>query len=44
MDDVGCNGNESALSEHGGWGEHDCGDGENAGVTCSGKGSAGFLL
>ncbi|XP_068280286.1 CD5 antigen-like [Nyctibius grandis] len=38
LDDVGCNGTESALSDctHRGWGEHNCVDGEEAGVTCSG--------
>ncbi|XP_042645123.1 scavenger receptor cysteine-rich type 1 protein M130-like, partial [Tyto alba] len=38
MDDVGCNGTESALSDctHGGWGEHDCVHILDAGVVCSG--------
>ncbi|XP_050767074.1 scavenger receptor cysteine-rich type 1 protein M130-like [Gymnogyps californianus] len=38
MDDVGCNGTESALSDckHAGWGEHDCVHTIDAGVTCSG--------
>ncbi|XP_068280339.1 scavenger receptor cysteine-rich domain-containing group B protein-like [Nyctibius grandis] len=38
LDDVGCTGTESALSDctHRGWGEHSCVDGEEAGVTCSG--------
>ncbi|XP_064894307.1 scavenger receptor cysteine-rich type 1 protein M130-like [Columba livia] len=38
IDDIACNGTESALSDctHAGWGEHDCNDNEVAGVTCSG--------
>ncbi|XP_074874874.1 scavenger receptor cysteine-rich type 1 protein M130-like [Buteo buteo] len=37
MDDIGCNGTESALSdcEHKRWGEHDCEHIHDAGVTCS---------
>ncbi|NXW95573.1 DMBT1 protein, partial [Alopecoenas beccarii] len=38
MDDVGCSGTESALSDckHREWGHHDCAHAEDAGVTCSG--------
>uniref|UniRef100_A0A8D0FZ97 SRCR domain-containing protein n=1 Tax=Strix occidentalis caurina TaxID=311401 RepID=A0A8D0FZ97_STROC len=39
MDDVGCKGTESALSDcrHSGWGENDCIFSHDAGVMCSGK-------
>ncbi|KAM6225687.1 antigen WC1.1-like [Spheniscus humboldti] len=38
MDEVGCRGTESALSDctHNGWGQHNCNHGVDAGVTCSG--------
>ncbi|XP_074663832.1 scavenger receptor cysteine-rich type 1 protein M130-like isoform X1 [Strix aluco] len=38
MDDVGCNGTESSLSDctHSGWGENDCTHYYDAGVMCSG--------
>ncbi|XP_014881631.1 scavenger receptor cysteine-rich domain-containing group B protein-like, partial [Poecilia latipinna] len=37
LDDLGCSGNESSLAVcgHSGFGTHDCGHGEDAGVNCS---------
>ena len=36
LDDVSCIGNESSLAAcgHRGWGRHDCGHYQDAGVTC----------
>ncbi len=43
LDDVNCRGNEYRLQDcanRGGWRNHNCGHGEDAGVTCS-SGSSG---
>ncbi|CAK6983345.1 deleted in malignant brain tumors 1 protein isoform X1, partial [Scomber scombrus] len=43
LDDVSCSGSEKSLTEcqHRGFGTHDCGHGEDAGVVCSGVRLAG---
>ena len=39
LDEVSCSGSEKSLTEcrHSGFGTHNCGHGEDAGVICSGK-------
>ena len=39
LDNVECTGEEERLSncEHGGWGVHNCGHSEDAGIVCNGK-------
>uniref|UniRef100_A0A3P9KD33 SRCR domain-containing protein n=1 Tax=Oryzias latipes TaxID=8090 RepID=A0A3P9KD33_ORYLA len=39
LDNVACSGSESSLTQcgHNGYGKHNCGHGEDAGVICSGE-------
>ena len=46
LDNVACAGNEQYLSNcsHNGWGTHNCGHGEDAGVKCSSTGKLMLLF
>lgn len=41
LDNVDCSGSEYDLvyCSHNGWGEHNCGHGEDAGVSCAERGT-----
>ena len=46
MDNTACSGSESGLGScsHNGWGSHNCGHGEDAGVRCYGSKNHGFYF
>ena len=46
LDDVQCTGNESSIAEchHTGWGNHNCGANEEAGVICANNGTTTVLI